>query len=83
MGQEVIYLLLTSSLFATIILLAFINSVSPPIIRLDEADGYSFPSGSAVLSEAFATRLRDDVAERVRQYAQTFGADIIVSFMLL
>lgn len=89
-GQETIYLLLTCSLFAVLVMLAFIVDVlpasdrqtdlqdePPPIIMLEEANGYSFPSGSALLSGAFEEKLRNEISVRVEQLAQAYGADII------
>jgi len=86
-GQETIYLLLTVSLFAALIMLAFIvdtipasdrkPDAPPPIIMLEETKGYSFASGSAILSEPFEEKLRNDIAIRVEQLAQAYGADII------
>ncbi|MEE9381439.1 MAG: hypothetical protein V3V03_08535 [Hyphomonadaceae bacterium] len=86
-GQETIYLLLTGSLLAILLMLAYIVANTPrwveraneppPIIRLEEANGYSFQSGSALITDSFKLRLETDVVERVRNYGRDYGADII------
>ena len=53
LGQESLYLLLTASLFLNVVLTILLDSRSgpPPIINLDESQGYAFPSGEATLSQ--------------------------------
>ena len=49
----------------------------PPIIRLDEADGYSFRTNSSEISAAFARLLRTKVVPRIQDIAERFGVDTI------
>jgi flagellar motor protein MotB len=49
----------------------------PPIINLSEADGYFFATGSAELTESFATALHGAVIDRLLQIANAFDVDVI------
>ena len=47
----------------------------PPVIRLAEDENFRFPSGSAVLSEDFRTRLETDIfPNQIRTALQQFGS---------
>ncbi|ESZ28325.1 hypothetical protein X732_32030 [Mesorhizobium sp. L2C066B000] len=48
----------------------------PPIISLSELDGYNFDTGSAELSNAFKTKLRD-LAKTIAGTATSYGVDVI------
>lgn len=49
----------------------------PPIIRLEEADGYSFPTGRNWISPEFAGKLRSEVLPQILQYAAEYDAEVI------
>jgi outer membrane protein OmpA-like peptidoglycan-associated protein len=49
----------------------------PPIITLSEAQGYTFPSGSAVLTPSLIMALDSTVAPRLRRLAETYRCDIV------
>jgi len=49
----------------------------PPIIKLSEADGYYFATGSADLTPRFALELRTVVIARLLQIANSFDVDVI------
>ena len=49
----------------------------PPIITLREADGYFFPSGSAVLSEGFKNRIREIIIPKLAALGAQYNAHII------
>ena len=49
----------------------------PPIIRLDEADGYSFRTNSSEISPSFAGLLRQTVVPRILEISAQFDADTI------
>ena len=49
----------------------------PPIISLEEADGYSFPRGSAELNTEFTERLETDIFERVKDVVNQYGTRIV------
>lgn len=49
----------------------------PPIIRLGEADGYSFPTGRNWISPEFAGKLRSEVLPQILQYADEYDAEVI------
>lgn len=49
----------------------------PPIIRLSEADGYYFKTGSAELSEGFSKKLRTDIIPTLIQYVKEYKVDVI------
>lgn len=49
----------------------------PPIIRLSEADGFYFRSGSAELSEPFRTTLTSSVMERLLSIIAEYKVDVI------
>lgn len=82
MGQETIYLLLTVALFTAFVLAARAMAnerarAEPPIITLAEANGYSFPTGSAAVSSDFASRLRAAVVPRVQEIGADYDARVI------
>lgn len=52
-------------------------SDQPPLIVLREAQGYTFSSGSASLSEQFRLRLLDTVVPRIIDLAKKYRASII------
>ncbi|PAX06875.1 OmpA family protein [Sphingomonas lenta] len=81
-GQETIYLLLTGGLFASLMLTLYVASLrgpteQPPIVTLSEADGYTFPTGSAEIGPAFARALRTAAAPRLRELSDRYEAPII------
>lgn len=49
----------------------------PPIIRLGEADGYSFPTARNHVSDEFRRRLRHEVLPQIEQLAERYAADVI------
>lgn len=49
----------------------------PPIIRLAEADGYSFPTGRNWISPEFAGKLRTEVLPQILRYADEYAAEVI------
>ncbi len=49
----------------------------PPIIRLDEADGYSFRTNSSEVSPSFKSLLRQKVVPRILEISAQFDADTI------
>jgi outer membrane protein OmpA-like peptidoglycan-associated protein len=49
----------------------------PPIITLSEAQGYFFPSGSAVLSDDFRVRISRQIIPRIVQIGQRYNAEVI------
>lgn len=49
----------------------------PPIIRLAEADGYSFPTGRNWISPEFAGKLRSEVLPQILRYADEYDAEVI------
>jgi outer membrane protein OmpA-like peptidoglycan-associated protein len=102
MGQEVMYLLLVTSLIANFVLATLaIRGIKqsevaakqlgalknlpqppimpqdqPPIITLREADGFSFPPGSADVSPEFLARL-PDVVRKLAALSERYGAQIV------
>lgn len=52
----------------------------PPIITITEAEGYSFPTGSAVLSSSFEELLRTKIASVLKENVTKFNAKIIEVF---
>lgn len=49
----------------------------PPIIRLREADGYSFPTATNWISDEFAGKLRREVLPLIEEYAAEYDAEVI------
>ena len=49
----------------------------PPLIVLDEAQGYSFGSGSASLNEAFEASLNSSVIIKIERFAKKYKCDIV------
>ena len=49
----------------------------PPIIPLDEAAGYSFPTGSAELSESFAGKLKSEIRQKILEHLRDYKADVV------
>ena len=49
----------------------------PPIIRLEEADGYSFPTARNWISPEFAGKLRREILPQIERYAAEYGAEVI------
>jgi flagellar motor protein MotB len=49
----------------------------PPIIRMSEADGYFFKSGSAELSPTFHDALMDQTPFEILKYIQKYDVDVI------
>lgn len=49
----------------------------PPIITLSEAQGYYFPSGSAVLGEDFHARISVQIVPKIVQIGQIYDAEVI------
>ena len=49
----------------------------PPIIRLEEADGYSFPTARNWISPEFAGKLHGEVLPQIERYAAEYGAEVI------
>lgn len=81
LGQETIYLLLTGGLFASLLLTLYVATLrgpteQPPIITLSDADGYSFPAGSAAIGDDFGRQLRA-AAPRLRAMSKRYCASII------
>jgi outer membrane protein OmpA-like peptidoglycan-associated protein len=52
----------------------------PPIITITEAEGYSFPTGSAVLSASFEELLKTKIASVLKDNVSKFNANIIEVF---
>jgi flagellar motor protein MotB len=49
----------------------------PPIIPLDEAAGYSFPTGSAELSESFAEKLKSEIRQKILDHLRDYKANVV------
>lgn len=49
----------------------------PPIIKLSEADGFRFKSGSAELTPAFTDQLKHKTTEEIQSIIKQFDVDII------
>jgi len=49
----------------------------PPLIVLDEAEGYSFGLGSATLNQDFKGGLNDVVIDKIEKFAQKYNCDIV------
>lgn len=49
----------------------------PPIIRLSEADGYYFKTGSAELGEGFSRKLQTDIIPTLIRYVKEYKVDVI------
>lgn len=49
----------------------------PPIISLDEAEGYFFPKGRASLSPEFDERLRGPIKDELAGYIEEYKTDVI------
>jgi flagellar motor protein MotB len=49
----------------------------PPIISLGEARDYSFPTGSAVISETFSQRLSSEISADIKELLDKYDADVI------
>lgn len=49
----------------------------PAMIVLSEAEGYTFPSGSAVVSKAFARRIDETIAPLLRRQADGCACDVV------
>lgn len=49
----------------------------PPLIVLSEADGYTFPSGTAEISADFARQLNQIIASRVQAEAIACSCDVV------
>lgn len=82
MGQETLYLLLTSAIFVTILLIAYIayerrHYEDPPIVTLREADGFYFKPGSSLVSSQFDQQLSQHVAPKLREFADRYDAHVI------
>jgi outer membrane protein OmpA-like peptidoglycan-associated protein len=82
MGQETLYLLLTSAIFATIVLIAYVayerrHYEDPPIVTLREADGFYFRPGSSQVSPRFAHQLKARIAPRLKMLATRYDARTI------
>jgi outer membrane protein OmpA-like peptidoglycan-associated protein len=90
MGQEVMYLLLVTSLIANFVLAALLlrsddklkqslkspPQTPPPIITLSEADGFRFPPGSAEVSPEFLANLPGKIRNLVA-LSERYGAQIV------
>lgn len=81
-GQETIYLLLTIGLFASLLLALYVATMrgpteQPPIVTLSEADGFTFPTGSAAIGRDFALELKRTVAPRIGDLSRRHQAPII------
>jgi len=49
----------------------------PPIITLSEAQGYFFPSGSALLSDDFRTQIAQEIVPQIVRIGDRYDADVI------
>jgi hypothetical protein len=49
----------------------------PPLIVLDEAHGYSFPSSSASLNPRFQESMRTHVIKKIETFAKKYKCDIV------
>ena len=49
----------------------------PPLIVLDEAHGYSFNSGSAILNQQFELSLNSSVITKIEKFAKKYNCDIV------
>jgi flagellar motor protein MotB len=82
LGQEIIYLIMAIAVAAALYLAAQRaadrrNEIDPPIILMREADGYYFPSGSALLSSQFKQKLRTEVIPRLEATGRAYHATVI------
>jgi len=49
----------------------------PPIINLIDAEGYSFPTGKAEISEPFAYKLKSEIKRTILDYLRDYEADVV------
>jgi outer membrane protein OmpA-like peptidoglycan-associated protein len=49
----------------------------PPIIKLSEADGYYFKTGSAELTPEFRSKLADSIPEQILASIERYGVDVV------
>ncbi len=83
LGQETIYLIMAVAVVAAIYFAMRLLSIEnvaqhdAPIITLDEADGYTFATGSAFISPEFRRQLDEKVIPKVEDAGLLAGATII------
>jgi flagellar motor protein MotB len=82
MGQETIYLLLTAAIFSTLLLIGYVSYErhhfeDPPIVTLNEVDGFYFRPGSPEVSPGFQRQLAQTIAPRLRAISERYGATVI------
>lgn len=83
LGQETIYLIMATAVAAAVYFaLQFMsaqdrNNYEAPIITLDEADGYSFATGSASISPEFRKQLLEIVVPKVAKEGRLSNATIV------
>ncbi len=82
LGQEIIYLIMAIAIFAALYLAIQLTrdrrpEKDPPIILMREADGYSFPTGSALLSPEFERKLNEEVIPKVQETGTAYRATVI------
>jgi flagellar motor protein MotB len=49
----------------------------PPIIKLSEADGYFFQTGSAALTPEFRDKLKDSIPDQILASIKEYGVDVV------
>lgn len=82
LGQEIIYLIMAIAIFAAFYMAIQLTrdrrpEKDPPIILMREADGYSFPTGSALLSPEFGRKLNEEVVPKVQETGTAYRATVI------
>jgi flagellar motor protein MotB len=82
LGQEIIYLIMAVAVAAAFYMAVLRatdhrSQKDPPIIVMREADGYFFPTGSAILSTGFEQRLRREVVPRLAATGREYRATVI------
>jgi flagellar motor protein MotB len=88
MGQDVLYVVLSFFILTTVILSLILTQMilarkderkldQPPIITLNETQGYYFKSGSSGLNDEFAEKLRTIVIPQLARRGKEYNAHII------
>ena len=83
LGQETVYLIMAIAVFAALVMAALLMRQSPerqkdpPIIPMREADGFSFPTGSAAISSSFRDKLVGRIVPEVVRIGRESGTDVV------
>jgi flagellar motor protein MotB len=82
LGQETIYLILAIAVFAAIMMASVIKKdreveKDPPIITMNEANGYYFPTASAEITPQFRAKLVDEIVPLVASIGERADAEVV------